>query len=347
MMRPSFLLLLATLGPLEASPQAAPPIEDNVLPICINEFMPANVASLFTEEGENADWIELYNPTKKAISLSGWTLSDDAQTPGKHALSSSLEVPAEGYLLLYADEDLAKGPEHLNFRLSNDGGDVALYDPSGNGQVIHYGQVQDDFSIARTEDCCLTTGCIDWDFRGTPGKDNTGAEGETTTVFPAGSTWHYWDQGTSPSTQWMDPEYDASKWPTGPAPLGFGDDFQVTIISGGAHNARHTTTWFRASFELTDTAIEKGKIGLTVDDGARVFVNGTEALRVNLPNGPLTEETFALEAAADETEYTMYWYSFETDLLVSGENTLAVEVHQATSTSSDLNFDLSIRLTEP
>ena len=347
MMRLHHALLFLAIGSLEAGTSGPPPIELNVLPICINEFMPANVAAYFNPAGQNADWIELYNPTSETIRLAGWTISDDASEPGRHAISSSLEIAAWDYLLLYADEDLAAGPEHLNFKLSADGGDVGLFDPSGNGQVIHYGEVQDDFSVARVEDCCLSTGCLDWDFRGTPGKDNTGAAGETTVVFQDNNTWRYWDQGTSPGSDWMTTDYNHGGWSSGPAPLGFGDDFQVTIISGGAHNARHMTTWFRANFDLKHTSIEKGKIGLTVDDGARVFINGTEALRVNLPEGPITDETYALVTAGGETEYTMYWYSFDTDLLVSGENTLAVEVHQASVDSSDLNFDLSMTLTRP
>ena len=166
-------------------------------------------------------------------------------------------------------------------------------------------------------------------------------------VLSAGDLWYYRDSGVSPGPTWIDSDYDHGEWYNGYAPLGFGDDFQVTEIEGGEDGARHITTWFRAEFELKHTSIQSGEIGLTVDDGAIVWINGAEALRVNLPEGEITNETYALTAASGETEYTMYTYTFDADLLVTGENTVAVEVHQATADSSDLNFDLSMTLTLP
>ena len=341
-------ILLAWMGPLVAAAPAQPPsIESSALRLCINEFMPGNVAAHFDENGQSADWIELHNPNDNAVRLAGWTISDDATDPDRHALSTSLEVPAHGYLMLYADQDPASGAEHITFSLSADGGDVALFDPYGNGQVIHYGVVQDDFSVARVEDCCTTTGCLDWEFRGTPGASNTGDTGDEIEVLAAGALWRYWDQGASPGTTWMATDFDDTAWPAGPAPLGFGDSFQVTVIDGGSSHDRNITTWFRKRFDLGNGPILAGRIGLAVDDGARVWLNGTEVLRVSLPAGPLTDETYALVAAGDAAEYTMYWYSFDASVLTTGQNTLAVEVHQASATSSDLNFDLSMTVTAP
>ena len=48
------------------------------LPLCINEFMPSNQASMWLEDGTAPDWIELHNPTADTIDLAGWTLSDEA-----------------------------------------------------------------------------------------------------------------------------------------------------------------------------------------------------------------------------------------------------------------------------
>gem|GEM_PF-2628453 len=166
-------------------------------------------------------------------------------------------------------------------------------------------------------------------------------------VVSAGSLWYYRDSGVSPGPDWMSSDYSHGEWYNGYAPLGYGDDFQVTEIAGGDESDRHPTTWFRAKFDLKHTSVQSGQIGLTVDDGALVWVNGVEALRVNMPDGEITEDTYASSTASGETEYTMYTYSFDTDLLVAGENTVAVEVHQATADSSDLNFDLSMRLVLP
>ena len=84
------------------------------------------------------------------------------------------------------------------------------------------------------------------------------------------------------------------------------------------------------------------RLHLKRDDGAVVYLNGTEVARDNLPDGEIRFDTLA-ENASDDGQ-TFHEFELNAADLVAGENLLAVEVHQVSTSSSDLSFDL--RLTD-
>jgi hypothetical protein len=49
----------------------------------ISEFLASNKNGLLDENGDTSDWIELYNDGTSTVDLTGWTITDDAGTPGK------------------------------------------------------------------------------------------------------------------------------------------------------------------------------------------------------------------------------------------------------------------------
>ncbi len=105
----------------------------NVGDIVINEFMASNDATYADEEGEYDDWIELYNTTDFDISTAGLYLSDNPDNLDKWALPDVI-IPADGYLIIWADEDGSQGDLHANFKLSADGETIHLaYE---DGEVI-------------------------------------------------------------------------------------------------------------------------------------------------------------------------------------------------------------------
>ena len=67
-----------------------------------------------------------------------------------------------------------------------------------------------------------------------------------------------------------------------------------------------------------------------VDDGARVWLNGVEALSENVPPANVD--------ATRETLVVPFW--LDPALLVEGDNVIAVEVHQGGE--DDLAFDLGL-----
>ncbi|HLU46486.1 MAG TPA: hypothetical protein VK116_00330 [Planctomycetota bacterium] len=158
------------------------------------------------------------------------------------------------------------------------------------------------------------------------------------------ASWRYRDIGIFPGASWADPDFDDSSWPEGPAELGFGDDDEATEIDGGPSNARHITSWFRHAFEIEDASrLETLTLHLRRDDGAVVYVNGVEAHRSNMPAGAIGPSTPAADTADDEEGFEVA--ELDPVLLVNGRNVIAVEVHQANATSSDLSFALELTAT--
>lgn len=320
-------------SPVDSPVHSDPPPEP--LPLCINEFMPDNQSALIAEDGSTPDWIEVHNPTDEHHVLTGWAIADDAEE-GSPWLLGDVLVPAGGFALIYADGVPEAGPDHTDFKLSSAGGDIALWAPDGRGQVIHYGNVEPDFSVARIPDCCVGEGCFDFVFRGTP--DATNNVLVEVPVFEAGSTWAWWDQGEAP-VGWTEADHDTSAWSTGAAPLGFGEPVRTTEVAGGPADDRTPTIYFRKEVEVTES--EGAVLELLVDDGAVVWINGVEVLRQNLPEGDVTHLTWASEAVADAAESAYTRHELD-DVLADGTNVIAVEVHQAAATSSDLGFDLAL-----
>ena len=74
------------------------------------------------------------------------------------------------------------------------------------------------------------------------------------------------------------------------------------------------------------------------DDGAVVYVNGSEAFRTNMPSGTISAGTRASTAIANSAESIFTSVSLSASLLRSGPNVIAVEVHQSDPTSSDLEL---------
>ena len=158
-------------------------------------------------------------------------------------------------------------------------------------------------------------------------------------VISAGSVWKFYDQGNINSNDWKNSAFDDSPWTQGPAELGYGDGDEATIVSfGGNPNNKHITTYFRHTINL-DTALPLA-CQIKLDDGAVVYVNGSEVFRANMPAGAISFNSLATSAIEDS------WFSFTIphSMLVAGSNTIAVEVHQANATSSDLSFNFAAQL---
>ncbi|MFT5685202.1 MAG: hypothetical protein ACI8RZ_006151 [Myxococcota bacterium] len=85
------------------------------------------------EDGEDSDWVELYNPGPEPVALSGWSLSDDAKSSGWRFPAVTLAVGELRVVFASGkDRDDPGGSLHTDFRLSADGGEtLTLSDPGG------------------------------------------------------------------------------------------------------------------------------------------------------------------------------------------------------------------------
>jgi hypothetical protein len=124
-------------------------------PVVINEFMADNVATLADPQGEFDDWIELRNLTDTEVDLTGRYLSDDPTHPRKWPFPAGTKIPADGYLMVWADEDGKATPGlHANFKLSRLGEEILLTDTDANFNAvldrILFGPQETDRSIGRS-----------------------------------------------------------------------------------------------------------------------------------------------------------------------------------------------------
>lgn len=163
----------------------------------------------------------------------------------------------------------------------------------------------------------------------------------TNTVIAMNGTWKYLDNGTDQGAGWTSRTFDDSGWASGAAELGYGDGDEATVVSyGSSSTSKYITTYFRHSFLVTNpAAIQFLYLRLRYDDGAVVYLNGTEVFRVNLPSGAITYQTLAPVTA----ENTTVTGSMSPGLLVAGTNVVAVEIHQESAGSSDISFALELQ----
>ncbi len=162
-------------------------------------------------------------------------------------------------------------------------------------------------------------------------------------MIAAGSAWRYYDKDAAPPVDWKSMNFADGGWKTGMAPLGYSPDNEdgaATVIAGGENT--HLTDYFRRVFTVEDPTAISGELTVRYqrDDGLIIWLNGVELLRDNMPPGNPDHLTPAAGNASGEGE----WYSVNVpaNALVAGENILAVELHQASETSSDIRFDLEL-----
>ena len=165
-----------------------------------------------------------------------------------------------------------------------------------------------------------------------------------TLLVPSGSEWRYFDEGKDLGAKWQQPEFDDSGWKSGLAPIGYGDkDLGTSIGFGKDQKKKFITTYFRLVFSVENpVAFNSLKMDLMRDDGAVVYLNGTEILRDNMPSGAIRFKTLAADKVGGSQETTFMEHKIFGTSLLQGRNVLAVEVHQENGRSSDIRMDLKL-----
>ena len=146
--------------------------------VFINEFMAANKSKYKDEAGEFEDWIEIYNANDYPVDLAESYITDDLTNPYKFkfvkGLNNETVIPAKGYLIVWADEEMFQGVLHSNFKLSASGESIGLCQNSNNEvywiDSLSYKMQSDDKSFGRITDGGLATSILS---NVTPGAANS------------------------------------------------------------------------------------------------------------------------------------------------------------------------------
>jgi hypothetical protein len=177
-------------------------------------------------------------------------------------------------------------------------------------------------------------------------------------ILPEGSSWVFNDATVSPglAAGWELPGYNTGSdpgWRNGTAL--FGNDgagpydganqpfagrgtngFETPLDRTGGRVTFYLRTTFNWSGPTTGVSLIASN---WVDDGNLIYLNGTEVSRVRVPDGPLTWDTLGSNPGTEGLVEVRTW---DTAALVEGQNTVAVEVHQSSTGSSDVAFALGL-----
>lgn len=168
-------------------------------------------------------------------------------------------------------------------------------------------------------------------------------------VIPMEGIWRYNASGTNPPTAWRTNGFDDLAWGSRYAPF---QSAGVTIPAltntvlplTNASGESVITYYFRTRFKLPPPLSRATVASLVVtgyvDDGVIFYLNGVEAARFNMPAGDVTSTTLAATARGNPAEPVTIPLSM--DALVTGENLLVAEVHQATTNDTDFAFAASV-----
>ncbi len=169
-----------------------------------------------------------------------------------------------------------------------------------------------------------------------------------TTIIGLTDTWKYLDNGSDQGTAWRAAAFNDGAWVSGLAELGYGDGGEGTVVSHGgctpiaSCGPKYITTYFRKTFNITGiNNYANFTFSLYRDDGAIVYINGQEVYTSNISSGA-GYMTTASSATDDGNTAQVFNLTLCNSFLVEGSNTIAVEIHQTSNTSSDMSFNLGL-----
>jgi hypothetical protein len=152
------------------------------------------------------------------------------------------------------------------------------------------------------------------------------------------STWKYTVPNASTPSNWIDPAFLPTSWSTGQGGFGFGDGDDNTVIPNGSISVYH-----RITFNVSSVSnITKAILNMDYDDGFVAYLNGVEIARNGLTGTgqPAYNQLASIshEAAlyqGNQPEQFIFTNSQVNAVLVNGTNTLCIETHNQTASSSD------------
>lgn len=171
------------------------------------------------------------------------------------------------------------------------------------------------------------------------GKDRKERVEYWETIFREGDNCKYLVPQSNPSSNWNSLSYNDATWTTGQTGIGNGDNDDNTIIP------QTVSAFIRCKFTIDDiNQISSLFLHMDFDDGFVAYLNGQEIARENL--GLIGSKVYYNTLATAEHEAQLYTgnpinsypLNDKLDLLQNGENVLAIEVHNVSTSSSDLTI---------
>ena len=312
----------------------------------ITEFLANNEDSIQDEDGDNSDWIEIFNSGSDPINLEGYYLTDDSGVLTKWRFPS-IEIPSGGFLLVFASEKDRSGVNselHTNFKLSGKGEYLALVEKNGSTIVSEFGS-QDGPFPRQFEDISY-------------GLMQGGGIIPTLFIGPQQQVKVLVPDNDLLGDSWLAIDFGDETWQS--AQMGVGYDENTTYANefgdngnlGGQLNGVNNSLYIRANFMVDNPAsITELILKMKYDDGFVAYLNDTLIADANAPGGL----SWNSEATADHSDNeAVVFQEFNVSsflyLLKEGKNVLAIHGLNGGITSSDMLISAELhgkKITDP
>ena len=161
------------------------------------------------------------------------------------------------------------------------------------------------------------------------------------TLVTQGDTGSYFIGTQEPPATWHDVGFDDSSWATGPSGFGYGDGDDATNVQAGSVYIR-----FEFDIEAKFARILDGLyLHVDYDDAYVAHLNGREIARENIGGTPGSHVSYNTYAPIDHEARLYQGLKLEaqrisplSNYLRPGDNVLAIQVHNVSSTSSDMSL---------
>lgn len=171
------------------------------------------------------------------------------------------------------------------------------------------------------------------------GKDRADYVNHYESLVLESNTWKY-KVPTANIANWQSKTFDDAAWSQGPGGFGFADGDDATVVPTGT-----LAVYARRTFNVVNpTEIKYLSLFLDYDDAFVAYLNGVEIARNNFSNAVVNYNT----PSDIDREANMYTggnpemfnipQSKFASLLTAGNNVLSIEVHNVSTTSSDLSM---------
>ncbi|MCP4846521.1 MAG: hypothetical protein GY899_01060 [Verrucomicrobiaceae bacterium] len=340
--------------------------------ICLVLFIPyadgaADSVVVFNEvqynppgQVEEGEWLEFFNQMGIKVDLSGWKIDGIGYTfpsgtildPGSYLVVA--KSPSPGQFGPFSGS-IDNGGEHLI--LFNQSGrlmDEINFSDGGLWPAVADGS---GASLAKNLPYTASGAPGNWTFSsqsgGTPGNTNfpdadTPPPTVTSRLIVLDDDWRYNESGADLGSNWAAVSHPpGGDWRSGPGGLGRESGTTIpigtTLTFPGLNNPFVVTYYFEREFNLGEAqlaGLQSLNLRHAVDDGAVIYINGSEIFRVNMPAGVPDASTLAASGLdVDELSATL---PVPSGALVAGTNRVSVEVHQERIGSSDIVFGLEL-----
>ena len=207
----------------------------------------------------------------------------------------------------------------------------------------------------------MSAGYVAQDYQVTPTYAETTKIGDSAQLISTATTWKYLDNNVDPGTEtdryaWTKADYNDSEWKSEAGKFGakkgkledLGDGFVPTVLLNQYINRVNgddiPAFFFRTTVNISnldDFSSLSGK--LYYDDAAIVYINGVKVASFDEPEGGFESNmSYGGSNASNPKEGVISLTKEQLkDVIKTGQNTIAVELHQGRASSSDIYFEFN------